>query len=162
MMKRAKTFRFVKPAFDTDAEDRPGLRIKMSSDVPAQKRLAVLWMYANQVLALVRKNIKTNRGGRWAPIKWGPKAGMPALQGTESHWQAKIINGLRAVISPIPSKLAMWRGHTHGALIRPRRAKLLRFVGYDGSLVFTKLVKLPKRDPRPTREDLERLKKEFR
>jgi hypothetical protein len=100
-----------------------------------------------KVRDIIRANIRTNFGGRWMPVQWGPRKGQKALTMLEYDWEIRGAPG-GAVISPPADHQLRWAGHVKGSHIRPVRAKWLTFMS-GGKRIFTKHVKLPKRDPRP-------------
>jgi hypothetical protein len=111
--------------------------------------------YAQKALKILRENIRTNKGGTWKRIQWGLRKGQLALSGTEDQWRVEYTSGFKVMIKPIDSKVAMWRGHISGATIRPKKPTgFLHFFLDDGTEWFLKKVKLPKRDPRPSANQL--------
>ena len=141
------------PAYiDTDHEPRPNMVLHLNRRI--QKPRTTLKAWANAVLAKLKENIRTNKNGTWAKVKYGLKAGGLALQGTEDDWFVDSPAGSDFATIRVRQGLeAKWRGHIHDGplVIRPHPPKkCLHFFLDDGSEWFLKKVTLPKRDPRPT------------
>lgn len=139
---------------DFDYEPRPNLNVK----VRGRPKRRLILNVARRVLEQVKKNIRTAMGGRWLPIQWGSKKGQRALQGTEDTWLIDVSSTRSATVRPkkVRRVYQMWSGHIQGSEIRPRNAKALRFI-VDGQVFYRKKVKLPKRDPRPTVIQMQRI-----
>lgn len=142
---------------DVDYEPRPNVKLVASQRITGTEAKKRMVMFANKALEILRRNISSQMQGRWPRLTWGKKAGGPALLHTEDHWKVFQNHPKQVSIRPIKSKVAMWRGHTGGTWIYPKKRKWLHWVE-DGVKIFLKKVKLPKRDPRPTKSQLSRIR----
>lgn len=140
-----------------DYEARPSVRFIYEGRANFTSGSNPVRQFAYKVLAQVQQNIRTQLNGRWTPIQWGPKAGTPALLKGVDEWTVTRYDTKTYRVQPKREFRKKWRGHIGGMLIKPRQAKALRFVSYDGDTLLRPWVKLPKRDPRPTESQLRRL-----
>lgn len=112
------------------------------------------------IAAKCRENVRTNNDGMWTPVQWGPRAGMPALTAWASDWSARFVGSGRWKVLPVRHQKA-WRGHVAGMEIHPRKAPYLVFPDGFGRLIRAKSVKLPRRDPRPTQQQIREITAQY-
>lgn len=142
---------------DVDYEPRPGVRLVASQRITGTEAKKRMVMFANKALEILRRNINSQMQGRWPKKTWGKNAGGPALLHTEHHWRVFQNHPKQVSIRPVKSAVAMWRGHTKGMTIYPKNRKWLHW-REDGVNIFLKRVRLPRRDPRPTKSQLARIR----
>lgn len=142
------------------SEESPNLRVRLTRPHLSEQQVrSITREFAKKVLAIVHNNIRNGgRGsGRWKLVQWGPKAGQKALQGTEYQWGIELISSTQAKVTPKRRYLKRWRGHTQGMTLYPKKKRFMKISYSDGTVIFAKKAKLPKRDPRPTAVQLRRL-----
>ena len=110
-------------------------------------QLAFARRAALATVRLIRKNIETQHEGQWAPLVSRP--GRKALRTRKKDWTARKTDKGYVV----KTDHFWWATHTEGKTIVPKRGKFLRFK-MRGKVVFARKVVVPRRDPRPTADQL--------
>lgn len=109
-------------------------------------QLAFARRAAFAAVRIIKRNIDTQHDGQWAPLV--SRVGK-ALETRKDDWTARKTDKGYVV----RTDHFWWDTHTEGKTIRPRSANFLRFKMH-GRVVFARKVVIPRRDPRPTADQL--------
>lgn len=155
--------RTVKGGLEFLDEPRPNVRVR----APRKYVRGAVIRAARAVLQQVKDNIDSQLEGRWKPIQYGDRQGDPALITRKNDWIVVRKDKMRAEVRPRENVAHIWRGHAHGMRIYSKTPSGMRFRGYERYTkgkrkgermwITTHMVKLPKRDPRPTVTQIRRL-----
>lgn len=158
---RAKGITATKP-LDADYEPRPNVRVWVRKNL-TRKEYQRFRQIGLRALKQLQENIRSGMQGRWLKVQWdyqnGVSAGDDPLQGTEDQWKLVMTSSRTMQLRPKQQYAQRWRGHVHGMDIYAKTPRGMR-VPFRSGTAYRQHVKLPKRDPRPTRTQLMRISKE--
>lgn len=129
-------------------------RIRLKANLRAHA--AKIHRFALRLLDMVHQNVRTGADGTWPRMHpKSHKAGQIALKDRWHDWELhEGFIGNRILISPTPF---WWKAHTRGMTIHARNRESMRWWNGPrgfGTPVFRKTVTLPRRDPRPTADQV--------
>jgi hypothetical protein len=138
--------------------EQPGginkVRVRFRKKMSPERRNAVLSRIAVALVDATKDNILSQQHGTWTPVQYGPRAGSPALIAWANDWEPVYMGQGHYVVRPREDHARAWYAHMQGMTIEARRKPFMVFGNGYGKLIKARVVKLPKRDPRPQRLEL--------